>query len=73
MYDMQLVECNGLSEDISEQLEMLTQSKLKSSLVEPVVGEPAYHEKGKEEEEEEKWSEEDLLRIQPCVDLINVQ
>ena len=73
---MQLVECNGVSEDICEQLELLTQSKLQTSLVEPVVGELAYHGNGKEEEEEEeeeeKWSEEDMLRIQPCVDLINV-
>lgn len=72
-----MVECNGVSEDICEQLELLTQSKVQtSSLVEPVVGDPANHGNGKEveeEEEEEKWSEEDMLRIQPCVDMINVR
>ena len=78
MCDVQLVECNGVSEDICEQLEMLTQSKLQmSSLVEPVVGESPNHGRRKkddeeEEEEEEKWSEEDMLRIHPCVELINV-
>ena len=73
-----MVECNGVSEDICEQLELLTQSKLQTSLVEPVVGELANHGNGKEEEEEEeeeeeRWSEEDMLRIRPCVDLINVR
>lgn len=70
--NVQLVEHNGAPEDISEQLEMILQDKLQvSSLAESAAGEPTNYEEEKEEEEE--WSEEDRLRIQPCVDLINVQ